>query len=119
MYKTYKLWQWCLPMGLGVKFNPDENLYISIEVVFRKLFTDWLDDVHHNYAGPPAATNTQVQQLSDRSGEINPAWGKNWDKVTMDPHQYLRGNPNNNDAYIFAMISINRAFNRYRTCTNF
>lgn len=119
IYKSYKLWQFCLPAGLGVRFNPDENTYISIELGYRKLFTDWLDDVHHNYAGPPAAGNIRVQQLSDRSGEINPAWGKNWDKVTRDPNQNLRGDPKNNDSYIFAMISINRAFRGYRTCTNF
>jgi hypothetical protein len=119
LYKSYKLWQFSIPFGLGVKFYSNRNWYITVEAVYRKTFTDWLDDVHHNYAGPKAAGNIPLQQLSDRSGEIDPSWGKNWDKVTLDPNNYLRGNPNNNDAYIFTMITFNRMLNTYSTCTNF
>ncbi|MBI3234235.1 MAG: hypothetical protein HYZ42_09380 [Bacteroidetes bacterium] len=118
-YKSYSLWQVCFPAGLGLKFYSDKNWYITLEVVYRKTFTDWIDDVHHSYGGPGIKNNVAAQQLSDRSGEISPDWGKNWDKVTADPNYNLRGNPKNNDSYIFCMLTINRSFSSYSTCTNF
>jgi hypothetical protein len=48
--KPYKLTQVALPFGGGVKYAINENLNIGLEVGFRKLFTDYLDDVSTNYA---------------------------------------------------------------------
>lgn len=119
MYKHYSKWQFCIPIGLGVRINPDQQFSVSIEGGWRKTFTDWIDDISHNYAGPSAANNKYLKELSDRSGEVNPAWGDMWDKVTLDPNQYIRGNPKTKDSYYFLMVCLNYKLSRYTTCTNF
>lgn len=119
IYKSYRLWQPCLPLGMGFKFNPDKNWYVALEVGWRKTFTDWLDDVHHNYAGTAAANDVYLQQLSDRSGEISPLYGELWRKTTFNPNEYIRGNPKTKDSYFFCGVIVNRKFKSYQTCTNF
>lgn len=45
----YKLTQMAIPFGGGVKFRIGANTILSYEVSFRKLFTDYLDDVSKTY----------------------------------------------------------------------
>jgi hypothetical protein len=119
LYKYYKLKQFSIPMGIGLKFVPSNSIYVSLEAVWRKTFTDWIDDVSHNYAGEPAKNDVYLQQLSDRSGEVSPRYGNLWDKTSLNPRKYIRGNPNDKDSYIFASLTITKTFKGYRTCTNF
>lgn len=68
----YKLNQFTVPLGIGLKFNLRKRVAMSIEYGIRKTFTDYMDDVSGNYIdvdqlaafnGPLAAS------LSDRSLE--------------------------------------------------
>jgi len=117
--KTYSLNQWAIPCGIGVKINPGAALNVSFEIGYRKTFTDWLDDVHHNFAGPPAANDIYLQQLSDRSGEVDPRWGNLWMQTSKNPNEYVRGNPKDKDSYILCSINITKTFSAHGTCTNF
>jgi len=47
--KEYKLTTVEIPMGFGAKYYLKENMYIGLEVLHRKTFTDYLDDVSTNY----------------------------------------------------------------------
>lgn len=47
--KPYKLTQFSIPMGGGVKFAINSNLNIGLEIGFRKTFTDYIDDVSNTY----------------------------------------------------------------------
>ena len=46
--KKYNLTQLAIPIGGGFKYAISNNVRIGIEVGFRKLFTDYLDDVSEN-----------------------------------------------------------------------
>ena len=48
--KPYSLTQLAIPVGAGVKFAVSDRLQLGLSVGFRKLFTDYLDDVSRNYA---------------------------------------------------------------------
>lgn len=48
--KPYSLTQVALPFGGGIRFNVSDRLLLGVELGFRKLFTDYLDDVSTNYA---------------------------------------------------------------------
>ena len=50
--KEYKLTQLEIPMGAGFKFYIKENMYIGLEVLHRKTFTDYIDDVSTSYIDP-------------------------------------------------------------------
>ena len=47
--KEYKLMSMEIPMGVGFKYYIKENLYIGMEVLHRKTFTDYMDDVSTSY----------------------------------------------------------------------
>lgn len=49
---TYSLRQMNLPLGIGVRYELSPLLNIRGEFVYRKLFTDYLDDVSTNYVDP-------------------------------------------------------------------
>ncbi|ULQ56603.1 hypothetical protein KJS94_00100 [Flavihumibacter rivuli] len=50
--KPYKLTQINIPMGLGVKYFMSDNFSIALEVIHRKTFTDYIDDVSTTYIDP-------------------------------------------------------------------
>ena len=47
--KPYKLMQMEIPMGIGLKYFVKENFYVGFEVLHRKTFTDYIDDVSTTY----------------------------------------------------------------------
>ena len=97
--KEYALTQLNIPMGVGVKYYFNENVNLSFEIIHRKTFTDYLDDVSTTYIDPslfykylPAATAAIADQMSNKSplrGTANSAYNPG-DK---------RGDPNQKDAY--------------------
>ena len=71
--ETYQLLQPVIPFGGGIKFAITENLSIGVEFGFRKIFTDYLDDVSTSYPdyNELLATNGPIAvQLSYRADEV-------------------------------------------------
>ena len=101
--ESYQLLQPVIPFGGGVKFAITENLRIGVEFGFRKIFTDYLDDVSTSYPdynelllmnGPIAV------QLSYRGDELpggDPAF------PTKDTQ---RGGSAQKDIYYFTGLNI-------------
>ena len=50
--KNYSLTQMNIPMGVGIKYYISEKVNLSFEVLHRKTFTDYLDDVSTNFVDP-------------------------------------------------------------------
>jgi hypothetical protein len=96
--KKYSLIQFAIPVGLGVKFSVTENLRVGLEGGYRKLFTDYLDDVSGNYADPADLLRERGQlsvDMSYRSDEVggNPAYPSKGAQ---------RGSPKAKDVYYYA-----------------
>ncbi len=71
--KPYNLTQFAIPFGVGVKLRITDNAILSYEMGFRKLFTDYLDDVSTTYVD--AFTLAQERglkavEMSYRGGEL-------------------------------------------------
>lgn len=102
--KPYSLWQQEIPMGVGLKYYMKENMYIGLEILHRKTFTDYIDDVSTKYINP-ALYNTYLtpdqavyaRQLSYRERFYNP-------NVTRPYINYQRGDPKENDAFFSGML---------------
>jgi hypothetical protein len=100
--KEYSLTQLNIPMGIGVKYFFNENVNISFEILHRKTFTDYIDDVSTTFVDPslfykylPASTAAMADQMSNKSplrGVPNSSYNPG-DK---------RGDPKQNDAYFTA-----------------
>ena len=50
--KPYTLTQLMIPMGFGLKYYFKENVYVGFEILHRKTFTDYVDDVSTTYIDP-------------------------------------------------------------------
>jgi opacity protein-like surface antigen len=61
----YKLTQFAIPFGGGVKYAINNNWHIGLEAGLRVLFTDHLDDVSTNYADPADLLAYRGQQSVD------------------------------------------------------
>jgi hypothetical protein len=103
--KEYSLTQLNIPMGAGIKYFFSDDLNISFEIIHRKLFTDYLDDVSTNYIDPtlfaqhlPAAQAALAKAMSNKSvdGYQTPGYEAG-DK---------RGTSSNNDSYFTAQFKI-------------
>lgn len=110
--KPYKLSQMNIPIGAGVKYELGSTLTLRAEFVYRKLNTDYLDDVSSEYYIDPTlyanyftgAKLTNALLLNNRQYELNPGHGYD----TRDQ----RGNPKNKDAYFTFNVKIGYVFGR-------
>ncbi|MBK7181465.1 MAG: hypothetical protein IPH89_00260 [Bacteroidetes bacterium] len=103
--KPYKLTQKNVLGGVGFKYYIKENAYIGFEILHRKLFTDYVDDVSHNYYIDPiyfdqylsAADAVKARRLYYRGIYSFPA--------TRPYEEFAeRGDPKENDAYFSSII---------------
>ncbi len=95
--KPYKLTQMNIPMGIGIKYFISETVNVSLEVLHRKTFTDYIDDVSTNYIDPalfyqhmPLQQAQLAERMANKSG--------NGGATRFEPGA-KRGDPNHNDAY--------------------
>lgn len=109
--KTYSLNQFNIPLGFGVKYELSPLINLRGEFLYRKTFTDYIDDLSTTYidpalfdkyfgAGSPKATNAAIlydRQIENRAG-ID---GK-------------RGTATNNDAYFTVNLKVSVVIGRER-----
>jgi hypothetical protein len=106
--RPYSLTQPAIPFGGGVKLRVTSNVVVSYEIAFRKLFTDYLDDVSTFYVDPNillAARGPEAVEMAYRGNEIkngNPNYPATFS---------IRGNPKSKDWYYFSVIKISIGLN--------
>lgn len=100
--KQYKLTETAIPFGGGLQWAITDDKRIAIVVGIRKTTTDYIDDVSTTYIDPVLLARekgTNSVRMAFRGGEVG-----------NSPSPYpgdgaVRGNPKNNDMYIFSGIS--------------
>jgi len=100
--EKYALTQLAIPFGGGLKIAINENVFVRVEAVMRKLFTDYLDDVSATYADQTSLLRNNGQaavNLAFRGSEINPV-------LTYPAEGRVRGNPKSKDFYYTAGVSV-------------
>lgn len=105
--KNYSLTQFNIPLGFGAKYYLSDRVNLSLEVLERKTFTDYIDDVSTDYINPNlfdkylTPQNAAVaRQISDKVfGIVTPG-------VTRYSPGTQRGNPNQNDAYFSVSLKL-------------
>jgi len=103
--KNYSLTQLNIPIGAGIKYFFSESLNVSFEIIHRKTFTDYIDDVSTRYVDPTLfdkylspSQAAIAKAISNKSaqGYNTPNYGKDM----------KRGDPNQKDAYFTAQFKI-------------
>lgn len=111
--QPYKLSQFNIAAGFGVKYEVSQMINARLEVVHRFLNTDYLDDVSTNYIDAslfynylPANLAALAEQLHDRRGELDP------NHVPGPGGQ--RGDPKDNDAFFSIQLKVGLAIGRQK-----
>jgi opacity protein-like surface antigen len=105
--KNYKLHQFAIPVGGGVKFSLSENIRVGAEVGLRVTNTDYIDDLSTNYVDQGlliANRGFRAVELAFRSNEL---------KVT-EPYPAAgaqRGSPKVKDWYYFGGLTLDIRLN--------
>ncbi|MBS1762554.1 MAG: hypothetical protein JSR00_06730 [Bacteroidetes bacterium] len=109
--EVYKLKQMNIPLGLGVRYELSQFLTLRGEFVYRKLFTDYLDDVSTTYIDPALFYTYFSPEKADLA-------------VTMADRQLIqktnpfgggkRGSPKEKDAYFSFNIKLGITLGRER-----
>jgi len=71
--KGYKLTQFNIPLGIGATYVLSEDIRVGLEMGYRKLFTDYLDDVSTEYVDESvllAAKGQTAADLAYRGDEV-------------------------------------------------
>jgi hypothetical protein len=110
---NYQLSQINIATGLGFKYEINPLLNARLELNYRILTTDYLDDVSTEYIDPTLFFNyltpnqaAIAQQLYNRKAEINPS------DITNIGDQ--RGDPGDKDAFFTIQLKIGMALGRQR-----
>ncbi len=102
--KPYKLTQINIPFGAGLKYYVSERINLSTELLYRKTFTDYIDDVSAKYIDPndfnkylPASDAAIAARLADKVQPII------FPGMTRFPSGTQRGDTKNGDTY-FSLV---------------
>lgn len=103
--KEYELTQMNVVAGFGLKYYIKENMYIGAEVLHRKLFTDYVDDVSQNYYIDPIHFDTYLSP-SDAVLARSLYYRGTYTFATSRPYPRIseRGDPKQNDAYFSSIV---------------
>ena len=103
--KRYGLTQFSIPLGFGAERSLNEDMKVGMELGYRKLFTDYLDDVSDVYTDESALLAARGQKAVDLAYR--------GDEVGAGPYpgaKITRGNPGSKDGYFYAAITFTLRF---------
>lgn len=99
--KPYSLTSYEIPMGFGFKYYLRENMYVGMEILHRKTFTDYIDDVSTSYIDPIYFS----QYLSPEDAQkANYLHNRQNNGLTRPPSGEQRGDPTENDSFFSSII---------------
>lgn len=98
--QEYSLLQPMIPLGMGVKYQFTDNFEIGFEFGYRRLFTDYLDDVSGNYPNYSQLENDRGLAAAQAS-HAHTYLGN----IPAQPNS-MRGDNHLTDAYLFSNITL-------------
>jgi hypothetical protein len=109
--KEYKLWQLNIPFGLGAEYSLNEDMRLGLEMGYKKLFTDHLDDVSGYYVDESRLLTARGQKAVDlayRGDEVGAG--------PYPPSNTMRGNNKNKDGYYYIAVTytVRYFFDKYK-----
>jgi hypothetical protein len=101
--KNYKLTATEIPMGFGAKYYIKENMYVGMEVLHRKTFTDYVDDVSTTYIDNSLFDVYLTPEQAAMAHQLH--YRENFPAQNTRPAlNEQRGNPTQNDSFFSTII---------------
>jgi hypothetical protein len=119
--KMYKLTQLSIPMGFGAKYYLSDNTYIGLEVLHRKTFTDYIDDVSTTYINPDLFDKYLSPQDAVVAKQV---YYRGYGSNSRPSNGEMRGQQKHNDGFFSSLVRFGWRINRDETplqmrCPNF
>ncbi|NOT90535.1 hypothetical protein [Ferruginibacter sp.] len=115
--KPYSLIQMEIPLGFGFKYFLNDNFYAGTEMLYRKTFTDYVDDVSTGYINPAIFDNHLSANDALLAKQLY--YRGTYPAVLANPSTlqsgYIRGNPKNNDAFFSFIVRFGFRLNGRQT----
>jgi hypothetical protein len=102
--KEYKLMQMEIPMGIGAKYYVNESFYLGIEVLHRKTFTDYVDDVSTGYIDPALFNNYLSSFDAAKASRLYYRGTYVSGTSSANIQGFQRGDPKENDAFFSTVL---------------
>lgn len=100
----YKLMQMEIPMGIGAKYYINEGFYVGIEVLHRKTFTDYIDDVSTGYVDPALFNNYLSSFDAAKASRLYYRGTYVTGTSSANIQGFQRGDPTENDAFFSTVV---------------
>lgn len=109
--KKYSLTQFCIPFGFGIERSLNEDMRVGLEMGYRFLLTDYLDDVSGNYVDEAVLLGAKGQQAVDLAYR--------GDEVGAGPYPVggtARGSAKSKDGYYYIALTytVRYFFDKYK-----
>lgn len=101
--KPYKLTQMEIPIGAGIKWYVKESMYIGFEVMHRKTFTDYIEDVSTTYIDPSLFDKYLSPEQAVVAKQVNYRQGGTLSSSSASAGEQ-RGNSKNNDSFFSSIL---------------
>lgn len=105
--KEYSLVQMEVPMGFGFKYYIKETMYVGLELVHRKLFTDYVDDVSTGYVDPNVFNTYLSAENAVKAEQLY--YRGTYSSAVTNPgniQTFQRGDPTENDAFFSTILRV-------------
>lgn len=109
---NYNLLQPNIPFGMGIKFAWTDRLEVGFEVGYRRLFTDYLDDVSGKYPS--------FSQLENDRGlaSAQASHAQTYNNALPAEPNSMRGDNHITDSYLFGNITFSYRFFNIESCNS-
>jgi hypothetical protein len=99
--KQYKLTQMEIPMGFGAKYYLSDNMYVGMELLHRKTFTDYIDDVSTTYINPDLFDSYLAPENAAVAKQV---YYRGYSSNARPDNGEQRGQVKNNDAFFSTLL---------------
>jgi hypothetical protein len=99
--KAYNLNQLEIPVGGGLKYDVSDHAFLALEVLYRKTFTDYIDDVSTGYIDPILFEKYLKPEQATIAYYLN---NQGYSPVTRTQIGDSRGNPKDKDCFFSTVL---------------
>jgi hypothetical protein len=107
--KEYKLTQLEVPMGVGFKYYTSDNMFFGLEILHRKTFTDYMDDVSTTYINPDLFDKYLAPENAVVAKQV---YFRGYGSTSRPGDNEMRGQKKNNDSFFSSILRFGWRLNR-------
>lgn len=107
--KEYKLTQMEIPLGIGFKYYTSDNMFFGLELLHRKTFTDYMDDVSTSYINPDLFDKYLEPQQAVVAKQV---YYRGSGSLSRPGNGSMRGQHKNNDSFFSSIFRFGWRLNR-------